>query len=283
MDASSLILFVVAAVVIFAASGAFAIAYRRSVGGNRREQREEPPPVREPAPGPTESVTVAAESIRLEAAHPETTQGREEAGVSLVVTQRVVEVSPEEAGITRRQFFNRAITATFGSYLALMGTFTLAFFWPRLTGVFGTKVDAGSVEDIKARLVQPDGSVLPFVVNDARAYVVPITPEQVEASQFDQSSLVADGLMAMWWRCVHLGCRTPWCDPSVGFECPCHGSKYNLLGEYQAGPAPRNLDRFAVEVTADGRLIIDTGIIVETPRAPRDTVPYPRGPSCIAI
>lgn len=55
------------------------------------------------------------------------------------------------------------------------------------------------------------------------------------------------------------------------------------MGEYQAGPAPRNLDRFAVEVTAGGRLIIDTGTIVQTPRAPKDAVPYPQGPACIAI
>ena len=86
--------------------------------------------------------------------------------------------------------------------------------------------------------------------------------------------------MALFQRCVHLGCRVPWCATSVGFECPCHGSKYNAVGEYFDGPAPRNLDRFAVEVVG-GRFVIKTGTIMETPRAQALTVNYPQGPSCI--
>src|SRR5690606_504268 len=84
----------------------------------------------------------------------------------------------------------------------------------------------------------------------------------------------------LFQRCVHLGCRVPWCATSVGFECPCHGSKYNVIGEYFDGPAPRNLDRFAVEVQGD-RFIIKTGTILETPRAQALSVNYPQGPSCI--
>ncbi|MDP8959400.1 MAG: Rieske 2Fe-2S domain-containing protein, partial [Actinomycetota bacterium] len=73
------------------------------------------------------------------------------------------------------------------------------------------------------------------------------------------------------------------CDSSQGFECPCHGSKYNLHGEYEAGPAPRNLDRFVVEVDEANHLIIRTGSLVETPRAQNKTVPYPQGPACVNI
>jgi cytochrome b6-f complex iron-sulfur subunit len=86
--------------------------------------------------------------------------------------------------------------------------------------------------------------------------------------------------MALWQRCVHLGCRVPECDSSQGFECPCHGSKYNYHGEYEDGPAPRNMDRFAVEVDGD-QLIIDTGAIIQTARSARKTAIYPQGPSCI--
>jgi cytochrome b6-f complex iron-sulfur subunit len=75
--------------------------------------------------------------------------------------------------------------------------------------------------------------------------------------------------MALWQRCVHLGCRVPQCQASQGFECPCHGSKYNYHGEYEDGPAPRNLDRFVVEIDETGQFIIDTG------------TEYPQGPSCI--
>lgn len=279
MDPSSLILILVAAVAILAMAGAFTVAFRRS----KRPGGVEEPGFRLDDSRPPRVTPVAVKvSAESEPVAPREEQG-ESSGVTLVETQRIVEISPEEGGMTRRQFFNRALSGLFGSFLAIMGGSSLAFFWPRLTGGFGAKVDAGPVDDIRAQLTQPDGSIAPVAVSEARAYVVPISSDQLGGSQFEQPGLVADGLMAMWWRCVHLGCRAPWCSPSAGFECPCHGSKYNLLGEYQAGPAPRNLDRFAVEVTADGRLIIDTGTIVQTPRAPRGSVPYPQGPSCIAI
>jgi cytochrome b6-f complex iron-sulfur subunit len=87
--------------------------------------------------------------------------------------------------------------------------------------------------------------------------------------------------MALYQRCVHLGCRVPWCQTSQGFECPCHGSKYNGIGEYFGGPAPRNLDRFVVEVSDSGVLTIKTGSIVETPRAIDKSVEYPQGVACI--
>jgi len=72
----------------------------------------------------------------------------------------------------------------------------------------------------------------------------------------------------------------PWCSSSQGFECPCHGSKYNAAGEYEDGPAPRNLDRFTLEVVS-GRLIINTGSVRDTPRSKTRTVPYPQGVNCL--
>ncbi len=66
------------------------------------------------------------------------------------------------------------------------------------------------------------------------------------------------GYVALYQKCVHLGCRVPWCESSQWFECPCHGSKYNRVGEKQGGPAPRGLDRFPLEVSG-GNIIVDTG------------------------
>nr|PZN35903.1 MAG: hypothetical protein DIU67_02010 [Actinomycetota bacterium] len=159
-----------------------------------------------------------------------------------------------------------------------MGMSALANFWPKLRGGFGADVDAGAVTDLQAQTVSADGSVTPVFVPEARAYVVP-APAQL-SDQFEGMPVAAGGLMALFQRCVHLGCRVPWCATSVGFECPCHGSKYNSIGEYFGGPAPRNLDRFAVEVVGD-RFIIKTGTILETPRAQQMSVNYPQGPSCI--
>jgi cytochrome b6-f complex iron-sulfur subunit len=188
-------------------------------------------------------------------------------------------VSPEEGGVSRRQFFNRAITATFGTFLAAQGLYYLAFFWPKLTGGFGADIDAGPVADLRTQVFTPAGGILPLFIPEARAYLVP-APEQ-ESAQFEGQSVETDGLMALYMRCVHLGCRVPWCAPSQGFECPCHGSRYNSVGEYFGGPAPRNLDRFVVE-NQGGNFIIRTGSIIQTPRAPELSVQYPQGPSCIS-
>ena len=148
--------------------------------------------------------------------------------------------------------------------------------------IFMAKIDAGSIEEIKDQLFQADGSVIPAFIPSARAYILPLDQTAAANSQFSSGSTVADGLVAVYQRCVHLGCRVPWCNSSQGFECPCHGSKYNMVGEYFAGPAPRNLDRFNVS-NENGRFIIDTGTIIESPRAPGMSVKYPQGLSCIAL
>jgi cytochrome b6-f complex iron-sulfur subunit len=270
---------------ILGALGAFTIAFRRS-----RAERPEPTAGvssetrkadRSMVGVRVEPISVAeAEPVEIEAEVALTTdQVPTAVAVEVVETQRIVEVSTEESGVSRRQFFNRAITVTFGSFLALMGLNSLAFFWPKLTGGFGADVDAGPVEALVAQTVTPDGSTVPVFVPEARAYIVPAPASLSE--QFEGKSVTAGGLMALFQRCVHLGCRVPWCATSIGFECPCHGSKYNSVGEYFAGPAPRNLDRFVVEIRAGDRFIIRTGSIIETPRAPTPSVSYPQGPSCI--
>ncbi len=42
--------------------------------------------------------------------------------------------------------------------------------------------------------------------------------------------------------CPHLGCRPEWHDSVNRFQCPCHGSQFNLEGEHLVGPAPRGMD-----------------------------------------
>ncbi len=291
MTFTNWILVIVAVFAILGAIGAFVIAFRRT-----RAERPDPTagvsPETRRADKSMSGVRVEPIEVRepeaeeeAETPEPEVVETEEEpepvmtgAAVEVVETQRVVEVSSEESGVSRRQFFNRAITVTFGSFLGLFGLYGLAFFWPRLSGGFGSDVDAGAVNDLAAQTVNPDGTIGPVFVPEARAYVVPAPDTLPE--QFEGQSVAAGGFMALFQRCVHLGCRVPWCATSIGFECPCHGSKYNSIGEYNAGPAPRNLDRFVVELRED-RFVIRTGTIIETPRAPRMSVPYPQGPSCI--
>jgi cytochrome b6-f complex iron-sulfur subunit len=73
--------------------------------------------------------------------------------------------------------------------------------------------------------------------------------------------------------CTHLGCTVKMQKMSspkkvtaggkeieelVEFHCPCHGSKYYGDGTNYAGPAPRPLDHFKIEVSPeDGQLVVD--------------------------
>lgn len=288
MSAQNLILIGIAIAAIIGAAGAFTIAFRRSqpapdpTGGVSKETREADRSLSgvrvEPIATAADEIDEEEDEVNVVVDEPDEVDEDEPVGIDVVSENRVVEVSTEEAGVTRRQFFNRAIVATFGSFLAFMGLDSLAFLWPKLSGGFGADIDAGTVSELLSQAFTADGAVLPVFVPEARAYVVP-APNTL-SDQFKDRNVEVAGLMALFQRCVHLGCRVPWCGPSQGFECPCHGSKYNAIGEYFAGPAPRNLDRFNVELNGD-RFIIKTGSIYQSPRAPRRSVEYPQGPSCI--
>ena len=289
MTTQTLLLVGVAAVALLAALGAFAIAWRRSTGAaswrdalSRETLKADRSKAVVVSTVPALEETSDATRPTPEQPAPEREAGagdHEPVGVTVAHEQLVVEVSPEEAGVSRRQFFNRALSATFGSFLAVLGIELLAFMWPRLKGGFGASIDAGAVVDLLAATRTPDGGVIPAFIPEARAYVVPVDDSNL-SEQFEGKSVAAGGLMALYQRCVHLGCRVPWCATAQGFECPCHGSKYDYIGEYFGGPAPRNLDRFVVEVI-DTQFIIHTGDILQTPRAPTRSVAYPQGPSCI--
>ncbi len=55
--------------------------------------------------------------------------------------------------------------------------------------------------------------------------------------------------------CTHQGCEVNWSPPDNRFLCPCHGSQYDKLGKNVAGPAPKPLLRYKIQVT-NGRLLI---------------------------
>ena len=269
----------IAAVALVAAAAVFVVAFRK-------EAAEERPELDAKAAKRDRSlVTVGAPDVAaaVETEEPVTSPEAAPAPLQPVPDPLLArpEVSAEEYGISRRKFFNRAIGGVFGVFLIQFTLGFLAFFWPKLkAGGFGGKIDAGDVDDIRLAINQPDGTIAPLFVPAAQAYIVPF-PENPEGTSFAGRPVIADQLMALWQRCVHLGCRVPVCLPSQGFECPCHGSKYNFHGEYNSGPAPRNMDRFAVEVDDTNHLIIDTGTVIQTARAKVTTIAYPQGPSCL--
>jgi cytochrome b6-f complex iron-sulfur subunit len=65
-----------------------------------------------------------------------------------------------------------------------------------------------------------------------------------------------DGLHAISSVCTHLGCIVAVSEN--GFQCPCHGSKYDENGKVIGGPAPRNLAWLEISRGIDGSLMVDT-------------------------
>ena len=145
---------------------------------------------------------------------------------------------------------------------------------------FGSKIPAGSVNDIKSFI---ESNKQPYYVGQGRFYVVEWngTPGSGQAN-YPSLQVTAQGIMPLYQRCVHLGCRVPFCQQSQWFECPCHGSKYNDAGEYQLGPAPRGMDRFMLTIEGDQVIVDTSGVILGPPRGTNTINEPAQGPFCVA-
>jgi cytochrome b6-f complex iron-sulfur subunit len=184
--------------------------------------------------------------------------------------------------VTRRQFLNRGIVSLMGlSVAGFAAASMVGFLWPPPAVGFGGKIKAGKLSDILAAIAT---NKEPMYVAEARTYLSAFPVAEIDkAKAVYAASLLPgmeSGLVALYQRCVHLGCRVPWCKSSQWFECPCHGSKYNRVGEKKGGPAPRGLDRFPVLV-AGGTVAIDTGArILGPPIGTNTTGQEAEGPHC---
>jgi cytochrome b6-f complex iron-sulfur subunit len=160
--------------------------------------------------------------------------------------------------------------------LAGFGTASLAFIWPNLRGGFGAGIPVGTADAIQAEI---DANAGRFEFPEGRALIVRYDPSLDPDGQY--ADITNDtGIMALYQKCVHLGCKVPWCAESQWWECPCHGSKYNRWGEWQEGPAPRGLDRFLVE-EVEGQIVVDTSTVITGPARTSAVLNQPpEGPHC---
>ena len=192
---------------------------------------------------------------------------------------------PETLGVSRRQFLNRGIVAMFSLGLAAFGAAVLAQLWPRPTAGFGARINVGRISDIKDSIVAGDGF---FYFPQGRMWLTeyPASALPKAESTYGFYPQVEEGLqqgvVAIFQTCPHLGCRVPECATSQWFECPCHGSQYNQVGEKKGGPAPRGMDRFPMSVNAANELIVDTGNVIQGPAIGTNTTGQEaEGPNCL--
>lgn len=229
--------------------------------------------------------TRAARERADEARQELTTGGAVPAPAGAATPARREPVDEEALGVTRRQFFNRGILATMALSLGAFGGAALAFIYSKSAGGFGGKVGTGrTAASIKADL---QSTKAPVYFPEARAYIQPYPKADVaKAKGVYEDAIVANmeelGLLALYQKCPHLGCKVPWCQTSQWFECPCHGSKYDRVGEKRGGPAPRGMDHFAISGGPSGPLVIDTSTVFNGVPIGTDTTGQgAEGPFCV--
>jgi cytochrome b6-f complex iron-sulfur subunit len=147
---------------------------------------------------------------------------------------------------TRRDFLRWTVMGASAFFLAEGVAGFIAFFWPTKIGAFGTKIPVKK-EEI------PAVGATPVVNRDGKFWLVNNE----------------DGLLALYWKCVHLGCTVPWVEGENQFHCPCHGSLYDRRGVVTGGPAPRPLDYMKIEVDGE-QISVDTSTSGITVRASYD-------------
>ncbi len=137
----------------------------------------------------------------------------------------------EKEGVSRRDFLGLAsIGAVILSSLAV------------IAGIFRmTKADVYYEESRKFKIGKPEEFPAGTVKNLADKKVFVFAEK--------------DGLHAISSVCTHLGCIVYAADK--GFQCPCHGSKFDENGKVISGPAPRNLPWLQISRHVDGSIMVD--------------------------
>ncbi len=286
MSSGAIIAIVIAAVVVLGALAAITIGRGRDVRGAGALTRETRQRDKRGVSAGTQLDTIASSSKEVEQA---AADARNSAGTAITPAGNTVPVpwvapDPEVIGATRRHFLNVSMVSLMGISLASFGGACLAFLYPKKGGGFGSKVAVGKLEDIVSSITANGGFYyFPAARTWITAYPKDALPKASKAYAAAPAVLSGqtNGINALYQKCPHLGCRVPNCPSSQWFECPCHGSQYNRVGEKKAGPAPRGMDRFGVSIVADN-VTVDTAIVVLGPPIGTNTTGQEaEGPHCV--
>jgi len=185
--------------------------------------------------------------------------------------------------LSRRRFLRRSMLAVWGESATAAVAGGLYMLYPNLAGQFGADLAIGKKSEFVA--ATPDKFVLDqagvFYRQEAKTYIIHMAASsstllqgQSLIDQLDSESIAKDSdgsyWIALYQRCVHLGCTVPFRNDCASFKCPCHGSHYNVDGEYLGGPAPRSLDRFPISFQGDS-VVVSTGQLAASVPQPDDS------------
>ncbi|HEY8239085.1 MAG TPA: Rieske 2Fe-2S domain-containing protein [Candidatus Limnocylindrales bacterium] len=176
------------------------------------------------------------------------------------------------AGISRRTLLRRSLGLGVGLWLTEVGVGSISFLWNAVGGG-QAKVRVGTIEQVAGIAPNlPFYAGFPMYLQAARSFVVLVDPSVRRfLPGVDEKGAGSLNVRALSQVCPHLGCRPNPCIEDFWFHCPCHQSRYDRLGIKPTGkggfygPAERGMDRFAVEVDADGVLTIDTSHVTLGP------------------
>ncbi len=140
--------------------------------------------------------------------------------------------------MNRRNFLSVAGWMAFLTFIVTSVVGTLRYMFPRVLFEPPTKFKVGFPNEYIV------GEVSEKFKNEHRVWIV----------------RERGGFYALIAVCTHLGCTPNWMASEDKFKCPCHGSGYYRSGVNFEGPAPRPLERAAIELGDDGEIIVDTSV-----------------------
>ena len=224
MSAAAIIAIAIAVVVVLGALAFVTLARRSDVRGAgalsaETRRRDAAPPARPSRP--TTVVEHAADARRGRAgrrARPlrhrrSTDRARDRR------SRRGRRPTPRRIGVSRRQFFNRAtVTLMSAGIGAFAAAGFVAFLWPTATGGFGSKVNVGKLDDIIARHPRP--ATASSTPRRARTWVTEYPADALPKAEAVYAETILagmeQGIVALYQKCPHLGCRVPRASPASG-------------------------------------------------------------------
>lgn len=135
----------------------------------------------------------------------------------------------EEQGMTRRDFLmSAAMTTSLAASATVAASFGWQFVYPAVAQIPTVQVLALSLSKLPAgtsKVMKLGGNEVLLVNKNGAVHAISTV-------------------------CTHLGCRAAWEENRRQFVCPCHVGVFDADGKVVAGPPPRPLGEFAVEVKA---------------------------------